>query len=385
MAASEAPRPPRPPLALCHVITSTRVGGAEAQLLRFLRATPPDRAHQRVISLEPLGSLAPQMEAAGAQVLSLNLRPGPAALLSGVRALASLLRAQPAQVVQTWMYHADLLGLAASRLAGRPPVVWSLRCSDLALSRSTALVVRLCALLSSRAAAVVANSASGLAWHQGLGYRNQRPRMIPNGFDCDLFRPDAQARAQAREELGLGPEHLLVGHVARWDPAKDHANFLAAASQVAQDLPQARFALIGQGTEQGNPALAACQAPALAGRCFLLGQRDDVPRWLAAMDLFVSSSRSEGFPNAVGEAMACATPVVATDAGDTALILGETGRVVPVGQPQSLAQAMAQVLALPAPERQAMGAQGRRRMEEHYAAPVMVRAYMDLYKEILGN
>ena len=379
-----ATEPSPAPLEICHVITSTRVGGAEVQLLRFLEAAPRERARHQVISLEPLGELAPQLQATGARVSSLELTPGPGALLPGIWALAIRLRQQRPQVVQTWMYHADLLGLLASWGAGRPPVVWSLRCSDLALSPATARVVRLCARLSPRARAVVANSQQGRDWHQELGYKNSRLRVIPNGFDCQLFRPDAQARQETRSELGLDEGHLLVGHVARLDPAKDHPCFLAAAAQVASALPQARFVLMGSGITPDNPALAACQEPPLAGRCFLLGRRDDVPRWLAGMDLFVSSSMSEGFPGAMGEAMACGLPVATTAAGDSALLLGPAGRVCPVGQPSALAQAMLELLSLPAAQRQALGARGRARILEHYAAPVMVRAYLDLYGEIIS-
>ncbi|MBI4799072.1 MAG: glycosyltransferase [Desulfarculus sp.] len=374
------------PLQVWHVITSTDVGGAETQLMRLVRALGPDRVAHRVACLLPLGALAGPLTAAGAQVASLDLQPGLKALTAGVKALRRLLAAQPPDLVQTWMYHADLLGLLAARPLGLP-VVWSLRCSDLDLSRyrrSTRLVLKACTALAHlpQPRVIVANSISGLEFHARLGYPRRKLRLIANGFDTEMFAPDAAEGARRRAALGWGPDDLVVGHVARLDPAKDHAGFLTAARLLAGRLPAARFLLIGQGVEEANPFFAACQEPPLAGRCRLLGRRDDVPAWLTAMDVFAQSSLSEGLPNALGEALASGLPVAATEAGDTAALVGPAGRVVPPGQPYALAEALEHLLRLPAPERQALGAQGRQRMLEGYSLAAMAGAYLELYREM---
>ncbi|MGD8562317.1 MAG: glycosyltransferase [Desulfarculaceae bacterium] len=375
------------PLHLCHVITSTRMGGAETQLLGFIAHTQPQGVKNLVVSLEPKGSLAPTMEAAGAQVQTLDLRPGMGALVQGLglRRLGAILEEHRPRLIQTWMYHADLLGLLASSRTGKPPVVWGLRCSDLDLSLFTRLVVRTCARLSRRPAAVVANSRAGLTHHQGLGYAPERMRVIPNGFDTKRLRPDPEARAQVRAELGLGEDDLLVGQVANFKPVKDPLGFVTAAALSARETPQAHFMLIGQGMTPANPGLALCRQPPLAGRIHLLGLRDDVPRLLAALDLFVLSSRSEGFPNVVAEAMAAGLPVVATDAGDCRELLGPAGEVVPPGDPQALSRAMGRLLALAPDERKALGAAARQRIEDHYSLRAMAEAYLSLYEEALGS
>jgi glycosyltransferase involved in cell wall biosynthesis len=379
-------------LRLLHVITSTGVGGAETQLTRFIAASPPGRYEHLVCCLMPAGPLASAMAQAGARVTCLGLSRGPAALLRGVGAVRALLVRERPALMQTWMYHADLVGLLAAVLPPRPaggvPVVWGLRCADLDLGSyapATRLVVKACAALSRFPAAIAVNSQAGLAFHQGLGYPAAKMRLIPNGFDTALFSPDAEARAAARAELGLGDGQVLIGHVARVDPNKDHATFLAAARLLAGRAPAARFLFIGQGTEPGSPTLAACDEPPLAGRCFRLGRREDVPRWLAALDVFAQSSCSEGLPNALGEAMSAGVTCVATQAGDSAALLGEAGFSVPARQPQALAGALVQALDLGPAGRARMGAAARQRIEQGYSLAAAHQAWWDLYAQCLGG
>ncbi len=377
---------------ILHVITSTGVGGAETQLARFIAASPTGRYQHLVACLMPEGPLAPVMAGGGAEIRCLGLTSGPAALLAGVGRLRALLKEWRPELVQTWMYHADLLGLLSARLPPRPaggvPVVWGLRCADLdlaAYAASTRLVVRACAALSRLPAAIAVNSRAGLAFHERLGYPARKLRLIPNGFDTEIFRPDPLARAAARAELGLTDGHPLIGHVARLDPNKDHATFVAAARLLASRRPQARFLFIGQGTEEGGPALAACAEPPLAGRCFRLGRREDVPRWLAALDVFAQSSASEGLPNALGEAMSAGLMCVATEAGDSAALLGDAGWLTPVRQPYALAEALERALALTPAERAAMGARARLRIKEGYSLAAAHQAWWELYQEVLGR
>ncbi|MCA1906160.1 MAG: glycosyltransferase [Desulfarculus sp.] len=372
-------------LRVCHVITTTERGGAETQLLRLVEALGPPQHRHQVICLRPEGELAGPLRAAGAQVTALNLRPSLGALVGGARALRRIVAQSDPHLVQTWLYHADLLGALA---VWKRPLVWGLRNSDLDLSRhawTTRAVVRACALLARRPRVIVANSQAGARLHQDLGYPARKMRIIPNGFDCDRHRPDPAERVRRRAELGLDHDALLVGMVARFDPAKDHAGFLDAARVLAGRLPRVRFLLIGKGVTADNPALAGCAAPPLAGRCHLLGPRDDVPAWLNALDLYLQSSRSEGMPNALGEAMASAVPCVATDAGDTRLLLGDCGLVTPPGQPYALAEAAAMILELPAALRAGLGAEARERIRRRFSLESMARAFAELYGELGGT
>ena len=371
---------------ILHIITTLERGGAEAMLVKMVGGLAPLGMRSAVVSLTGPGVYGPVLEAMGAPVWSLGLSralPNPATLMQ----LRSILRQVQPDLVQTWLYHADLLGLLAARLAGVRPVCWNIRCADMDMSHYswlTRLLPRLLARLSRQPEAVLVNSQAGLNAHRALGYRPRVWQVIPNGFDTALYRPDPVARAQLRAELGVPDEAPLIGLIARFDPMKDHATFLAAAALLATRRPDARFVLVGRGIEPGNPALAAALGEPLAGRTHLLGARDDVPRIMASLDLGCLSSISESFPNVLGEAMACGVPCVATDVGDSAWILGETGRVAPPRDPAALAAALEVVLDGGPPLWCRLGNAARQRVEETFSLPVIARRYRDVYAGLLA-
>lgn len=357
-----------------HVITGLGSGGAERQLASLVRCSDPGQVTHRVISLMDDGVYGADLRAAGVRLDSLNLRKGHFSPATGLT-LARLMRGFKPDLVQTWLYHADLAGLLAAQLAGRPPVVWSLRCSDMPLHP----MVRLLSLLSRWPAAVVANSDAGLAAHLRSGYHPRWSCVIPNGIDTEKFRPDPDARAQVRAAFDVPDDVTLVGCFARHDAMKDHAGLLAAFGRLD---PSVRLMLAGTGTGPENEVLTAQMVAAGLDpkRLLRLGERRDVPNLQAALDLFVlGSAYGEGFPNAVAEAMACGLPVVATDTGDCRTIVGACGRVVPPRDPISLGDAMAELLALSVDDRSRLGAAARQRVITQWSLSAMVEAYLSLY------
>jgi glycosyltransferase involved in cell wall biosynthesis len=376
------------PAKIMHVITTTMVGGAEVQLIRLIAASDPGRFEHTVVGLGLEGPLALPLRQAGAEVISLGLKPAAAALPKGVGQLVRLMGKIRPDLVQGWMYHANLLGLIAARLTGSRPVIWGVFCSDMDMSQYSAgarLLFKACVLTSKQPRAIVSNTHQGVDFHVGLGYPRATQLVIPNGFDTLAFQPDPQARAEVRAELGLGQEHLLVGKVARFDAMKDHQGLLKAFTEVVADYPQARLVTLGLDMVPDNPALKAALEPPLAGKVFLPGRRHDVPRWLQAMDLHVSASAfGEGLSNAVGEAMASGVPNLVTDVGDSARLVGDTGLVVPPGQPQALAGAIEHILAMSPQQRTELGLAARARIEEHYSLAAMAKAYHELYDRVLG-
>ncbi len=371
-----------------HVIPGLVLGGAETFLLRLLGALDRARFPARVIALQSGGVLADRVRALGVPVEELGVRGA----FGAARAFARLRRllAGETAVVQTWMYHADLLGGLAARFGGRAPVVWNVRQTTLTpelKKASTLRIARWCARLSRTVPrAVVCNSAAALEAHAAFGYARERLTVIPNGFDTAVFRPDPAARAAGRAELGVPPGAKLVGLVARFDPHKDHETFFAAAALLAARDPSAHFLLCGDGIDETNPALAeAIRQGGLESRCRLLGRRDDTPRLNAALDVATLTSVSEGFPNVVGEAMACGVPCVVTRAGDAAVLVGDTGRVVEPRDPAALAAAWAAELAAPPDERARRGAAARARIENGYSLGAVARRYADLYARVAGG
>lgn len=374
------------PIRLLHVITDLDVGGAEMMLYKLLRGLDRAAFAAEVLSLTDVGPLAARIRALGVPVEALGLRrglPDPSALVRLVRRL----RHDPPDVVQTWMYHADLLGGLAATLAGRIPVVWNLRQSNLSPrvnKRRTLLVVHASARLSRwLPACIVCNSKAAQRAHAKLGYDETRIRIIPNGFDLALFAPDPQARCAVRQELGLADTAPLIGLVARFDPQKDHHTFVAAAALLHRQQPEPHFVLCGDGVTWQNEALAGWVATAgLRERCHLLGRRDDIPRLTAALDIATSSSIGEGFPNTVGEAMACGVPCVVTAVGDSPAIVGTTGVVVPPRDPPALAAGWRTLLALGPAGRQRLGQAARQRIAERFSLPAVAAEYARLYREL---
>ena len=375
-------------LKVLHVITGLPVGGAQSALGRLLARAPEQEFEQPVVSLGALGAMGEKWRGEGRSVVALGMRPSTPDPFAFAR-LARLLRHERPDVVQTWLYHADLLGGLAARAAGVGPVLWNLRQSDLDPVETkwpTRAVVAASARLSRLPRTIVCCSEASLRVHAALGYDRGRMRVILNGVDLAQFRPDPSARAELRRELGLGEEAPLIGMAARWHPQKDHPTFLRAAARVAAARPDARFLLCGEAMDAGNAALAGLlRELGLGPSTLLLGQRSDMARFNAALDLAVlSSAFGEGFSNSVVEAMACATPCAVTDVGDSASIVAETGWVAPKRDPEALAAAMLEALALPAQALRARGEAARARATAHYDVAVMAQAYQDLWRASAG-
>jgi glycosyltransferase involved in cell wall biosynthesis len=372
----------RPPLKLVHIITGLNTGGAETMLLKLLRHGDRARVDPVVISLRDKGHIGPEIEQLGIPVLALNLR---GVSLRPLFKLHKLLKILQPEVVQTWMYHADLIGGLAARAAGVRAIAWNLRQSVLrrdALKLPTYLIAHACARLSgSLPQAIVSCSQRAADAHQAFGYHGERMQVIPNGFELERFQPDGAARASLRAELALDEAAPLVGLIARFDPQKDHRSFIIAAQQVHAKLPQCRFLLCGDDIVPSNRRLEVwLQEAGIGAACHLLGRRADMPRITAALDVAVSASAyGEGFANSIGEAMACAVPCVATDVGDSALLIGDSGTVVQPSKPDDLAKAIHALLSLPLPQRQQLGSRARAQIENTYSMPRIARRYLDLY------
>ena len=372
------------------IITGLATGGAEMMLHKLLQNIDRSRFEPTVISLMDKGEIGPRIEALGIPVYALGMRRGLPNPLMVLR-LARLLRQLQPSLVHTWMYHADLMGGLAARLAGCRRVIWCLRHSNLSKTenkRSTLAVVRLCAQLSGwLPVQILSCSQRAKEVHAAVGYADEKIHVIPNGFDLSHFAPNATARASLCAELGLPPDAPLVGMVARFDAQKNHLGFVQAAAQLLQQSPRAHFVLAGTGVDSSNVALRAAIAahPGLQARMHLLGRRDDVPRLMAALDVLASPSHGEAFPNVLGEAMACGVPCVVTDAGDSGEIVGNTGRVVVVGDMAAMAQQLLDVLHLPAADRATLGRRARARVQAEYEISHVAGLYQAFYERVAAE
>ena len=368
------------------MITGLQCGGAETVLARLVLETCSEFDHI-VVVLRDEAYFGPVLRARGIAVHALDIghRRG---MFGGMSALVRIIRRERPEIVHTWMYHADLLGGLAARLAGVPSVVWGIRNTNLdvaAIGRSARFAAWACARLSSRVPHIITcNSYEAECVHTAFGYRAARFRIIPNGCDIERFRPDPAVREATRAVFAVAPCEVLIGMVARWDTQKDHANLLNAMGRVAKQRQDVRLLLAGAGMDWANAQLVeGVRAAGLDGRVILAGQRDDVPAIMNALDLHVLSSLGEAFPNVVAEAMSCGTPCVVTDVGDAARIVGDTGWIV---RPRdSLALATAIEIALVALEkygRQALGNRCRTLIVENFVMTRMTEAYAGLWREL---
>ena len=371
------------------IITGLSTGGAEMMLLNVLERLDRQRFAPHVISLTTLGDLAPRIATLGIPVDEVGMKPGLPSL-SGLFRLVQILKRLNPDVVHTWMYHADLLGGLAARLAGVSAVGWCIRNSNLDKDKtkfSTRAVVSLCASISKWVPTrILSCSEKARQIHVARGYAAEKMVVVPNGFDLARFKPDSDARHWIRAELGIADQTPLVGLIGRFDPQKNHAGFFEAAGMLHRRMPQVHFVLAGQGIDLSNAALmqAITQEGVLANT-HLLGLRSDIPELMAALDVLASFSYGEAFPNVLGEAMACGVPCAVTDVGDSAYIVGDTGRVVASGDMVGLTAALEELLTLSYAEKDALGERVRARVAAHFEIGKVVQQYEDFYETLFAN
>lgn len=373
---------------VCHVINNLEVGGAETMLLKLLHGVRSNRIESSVISLIGKGVIGPQIEQLGVRVDSLGMVRRYENVASTMR-LGSLLRERRPDIVCTWMYQADLLGGLASRLVcPRTPVIWNLRTSlqDAGiLGRTTRMTRRMCASLSRCLPSVIlCNSGAVRAAHAELGYAASKLRVIANGFDLKKFHPSREHRADVRKELGIPAKTRLVGMMARFSCDKDHAMFLRAAELISRRLSDVHFVLCGTDVTPENRVFNAMldESP-YRDRIHLLGARSDMPRLQASLDIGVLASITwEGFPNAIGEAMACGVPCIVTDTGGSPEVVGGCGQVVAAGDAVGLADAGLRWLSLPQHELTEIGERARNRIEREFSLNAVTEQYVNLWREL---
>lgn len=376
------------PLTVVHIISGLAVGGAEMMLYKLLRATDRKVFNPSVITLTAGGMLAGEIEADGIPVYSLEMQRGIPSF-SALKKLRRILQELKPDILQGWMYHGNLAATVA-RLMGdcRPVLVWNIRQSlyDLGFEKPlTRQVIRLNRLLSSRVDALLYNSQLSRDQHEAFGFATAKTRLIGNGFDLQKFSYGPRKNRGLRARLAIPESAVCVGHVGRYHFMKDHPVFLTAAQKIAKRYPEVCFLLSGNDVDRDNRELLSQVQEALRSRFFFLGEQKDVVAIMQSLDIFVSSSLAEGFPNVLGEAMAVGVPCVATDVGDSALVVGDTGVVVPSRDPDSLADAMEQLIVIGQNKRMELGRRARKHIEKNFSIDAIAGQYADLYTKLVNR
>ncbi|MDW1964773.1 glycosyltransferase [Vibrio sp. 431] len=363
-----------------HVITGLNDGGAEGVLAR-LCVNDHDLQHV-VVSLMDGGKYKDLLELKGIRCLSLNMSRGTFSIRAFINLVKIIKREKP-YIVQTWMYHADLYGGLAAKIAGCKNIYWGVRHSNLSAevnSKKTLLVIKICSYLSRVVPQKVIYCAEkAKEVHEDFGYVKSSA-VVRNGYDVKRFK---LADDKLNTYFDIDKKTPLIGFVARWDPQKDHVNLLKATQIVRNVVPNVKCILVGSNCDSNNQELVnLIEKLGLDNSIILLGPQDNIPRVMNSLDLHVLSSCGEAFPNVVAEAMACGTPCVVTDVGDAKSIVGNTGWVVPVRDSKALANSI--LMAIKEKENNAISWQSRRlncrsRIVEEFSLPIMISAFHEVW------
>lgn len=326
------------------------------------------------------GPLVAELERHGIEIIDLMKKGRWDVAGFAARTVSALRHAKP-DVLYSFLGGANIVAAALRPFVRNIRLIWSIRSSNVDLGRYD-WTHRLSYLLECRLSgvpdAIIANSVTGRDFAVGHGFPLSRIEVVPNGIDTDRFRPDGELRNRQRREWGLAEGEVAVGMLARLDPMKDHPTFLRAAALLETENSRYRFLCVGEGPERQRLIRLAAEL-GLQQRLAFVGESDPVPA-LNAFDVACSSSITEGFPNAIAEAMACGKACAVTAAGDSGLIVDGFGVVVPAGNAQALAGAILTAHKQASPARSAAA---RQRILDHYSKGAMVEGTCAIIERLL--
>jgi glycosyltransferase involved in cell wall biosynthesis len=358
---------------VAHLITGLDSGGAQMMLYNLLSKTNREKFEPIVISMMDRGIFADRIATLDVPIYTLDMNAETSSSIKSLWKLQDILRQLKPNVIQSWMYHANIAAALSQVLSFmKIPVCWGIHHSIASLSsekKLTITLIKLGAYLSRLPSKIVFVSQSSQQQHQALGYSDRHSDVIPNGFDTSLFMPSPTAKLALRSELGLPENAFLIGAIGRNHPMKDHANFIQAAALLHAQQPEIHFLLIGKELNGNNLTLVEqIKKLNIKDHFHLLGERNDISRLTAALDICsLSSAYGEAFPLVIGEAMSCGVPCVVTDVGDSGWIVGDTGRVVPPKNAPALAAAWQELVELDPQAREELGKMARKRVIEDFS------------------
>ena len=376
------------PLTILHVITGMNVGGAEAMLMKLVTHPALGAANQRheIVSLMPAGVVGRKLTQLGLPPSTLGMRRRVPGARQVIRLREVMRQVQPA-IVQGWMHHGNLGAMVGRLLVSpQPALMWNVRHSleDIAREKPmTRQILRFEARRSSVPSAIIYNSETAARQHAGIGFDNRRETIIPNGFDCSGFQPSADGKERLRRRFGIAGAATVVAMVARNHPMKAPEMLVEAVRRARDAGHDLHLLMAGEGMDAPAPALQLAIDFLPPDRVTLAGHAGDLAEWLPGVDILaLPSSWGEGFPNILGEAMACEVACVTTDVGDSARVVGETGLVVPPRDPVAMAKALGRLDRLGADGRRSLGHRARARVLREYSLDRTVGRYTELYARI---
>ena len=369
------------------IITGLSTGGSEIMLLKLLKKFDKKVITASVISLTTKGQIGPQIERLGIDVFTIQMNRRFPSFIKFFKLIKLLKNLNP-DIVNTRLYHADLIGGLAAKFVNIENIIWGVYQSNLSFGANkfkTIMVMRICALFSRFLPKYIfTNSKSAIYSHVVAGYDKKKFILIPNGFDLEEFKPNKKLRFAARQEFGFLERTPVIGFVGRYDPQKNQIGFIDAAIEVKKVFPKVQFIFVGPGVDNSNKKL--CNAYASAGleaNVRFLGSRKDIVRLINAFDILVLPSIGESFPNILGEAMSCSVPCVVTDVGDARLIVGDPERVSRPDDMIGFGKKIIELLSLNKKQLSVLGKKSRLRIKNNFEINKIARIFEQKYKAIM--
>ena len=365
-----------------HIIASLDIGGAETMLSRLINHRPNLLKSTIVISLTNNGKIGRALEEIGVKVICLEMKNW-LSIFKTLLKLKKIIRIERPNIIHTWMYHANIFGGIAAYLAKNQNIIWSIRRSQFTRkeSLSTFIVMKIGAMFSSIIPKSIVHVAeSGLKNHQKYGYKSNNTLVIPNGFDLEKLKYDQIVRKKIRNKLNLNDDQILVGSVGRFHVSKGYETLISSSVNVLKVHKNVKYLLIGRNLDEQNSILMKwINKTGFAENFIMVGEKQDIPEYMNAMDIFCLPSITEGFPNVIGEAMASGLPCVASRVGDVEKITGDTAILVEPNNNELLSKGLNKILSMDSKKRKIMGSKGRRKIEKEYPINLICEKYYNLY------
>ena len=370
---------------IVHIINGLKDGGTEQTLFKICKY---DIKNQHiVISLSKKGKYFLLLKKINIKVYCIDLK-----YYSVIKffSLIKLIKFLKPNTIQTWLAHGDFIGGLAAKLGGFNQIVWNIRYSK--LDKSTTKLTTLCLIrILSKLSFIIPKLIAGVSKSvlkncKDLGYCKKKLRLIYNGYELVNIK-SSKLKINFRKRYKVQKNIPILGAVARYDETKDHTNLLKALSILKKKNINFLFLLVGRNINtKNNTLINQIKEFRLSNSVKLLGSKNNILQIMSIIDMHILSSKTEGFPNVVAEAMSCGTPCVVTDVGDSASIVGKTGWVVPPNNPIKLANAIAKGIAeIDKKDWQIRCNQSKLRIKNNFGIDKMIKLYNLVWSEANVN
>jgi len=368
---------------LLFVATGLNIGGAERAMYTLIKNGLNEEYVIKVISLRDMGHYGEKFKSDNIEVFCLNLQ-NPLNLFSGVFKIFKLTREFEPDLVQGWMYHGNIFSLFVSLFARiKPKVFWGVRQTIYDIRKEkllTRIIIKAGARLSFLAHFIIYNSRKSQNQHESIGFSKKNGIYIPNGFNLSTWKSSDRKRKAIRKELKIPESSFVIGYIGRYHQMKNIELLFKAMESVLSKNSDLYFLVVGKNTDIKNSKLKPYYDHLPSKQVVSLGERTDIPEVIRCIDLLcLTSAWGEGFPNVLGEAMAVGTPCVATDIGDSSLIIGETGWVIPSNNTKLLVKSINLALFESASAYALRSLSAKKRISENYNIENIVNRYCDVY------